>query len=142
MQKRKVKKILSFSLCLVLIAVMVLGTAGCADSSQTVMKTLEGGTLGEGETSFRFTVVDGEIETVFEIFTNQTTVGGALQELGLIEGEEGPYGLYVKTVNGITYDYEKDGCYWAFYQDGAYATAGVDKTEITSGKTYTLKAER
>jgi len=57
-------------------------------------------------------------------------VGAALIKEGLIEGEEGPYGLYVKVVNGITAIYEEDGSYWAFYEDGEYALAGVDQTQI------------
>ena len=35
-----------------------------------------------------------------------------LLSLDLIAGDEGEYGLYVKTVNGITADYETDGMYF------------------------------
>lgn len=98
--------------------------------------------LGEGETRFDFTVVDQEgEETQFEIHTDQETVGEALQDVGLIEGEEGEYGLYVKTVNGITADYDKDGVYWAFYVNDEYASEGVDSTKITEGDTYAFKVE-
>lgn len=98
--------------------------------------------LGEGETRFDFTVVDQEgQETLFEIHTDKETVGEALQDVGLIEGEEGDYGLYVKTVNGITADYDKDGVYWAFYVNGEYAAEGVDSTKITEGDTYAFKVE-
>jgi hypothetical protein len=68
-------------------------------------------------------------------------VGNALLKLELIAGEEAQYGLYVKTVNGITYDYDADGKYWAFYENGVYATAGVDTTPVTAGATYEFKAE-
>ena len=68
-------------------------------------------------------------------------VGEALQELNLIDGEEGEYGLFVKTVNGITADYDTDGVYWAFYVNGEYATSGVDVTQITEGDSYALKVE-
>lgn len=98
--------------------------------------------LGEGETVFYFTVTDLEAEeTAFEIHTDKTTVGEALLDLGLIAGEDGDYGLYVKTVNGLTVDYDTDGKYWAFYIDGAYAMTGVDMTDITAGATYAFKAE-
>ena len=98
--------------------------------------------LGEGEISFNFAVVDvSGTKTLFEINTSKTTVGEALLDLGLIEGEEGAYGLYVKTVNGITLDYNTDGKYWAFYVDDEYAQTGVDLTNIEVDKTYTLKAE-
>ena len=69
------------------------------------------------------------------------TVGAALLSLGLIAGEDSEYGLYVKTVNGVTVDYDTDGKYWAFYVDGEYAATGVDSTDITAGATYTFKAE-
>ena len=59
-----------------------------------------------------------------------------MQELGLIEGEEGPYGLYVKKVNGITADYDVNGTYWAFYVNGTMAPTGVDMTEIVEGESY------
>ena len=98
--------------------------------------------LGTGSTEFSLTVVDQEgSETQFEIHTDKETVGEALLELGLIDGEESEYGLYVKTVNGITVDYDKDGKYWAFYINGEYASSGVDSTEIAEGESYSFKAE-
>ncbi len=89
---------------------------------------------------FTATDTDGN-ETHFEIHTDRETVGEALTELDLISGDEGDYGLYVKTVNGITVDYDTDGKYWAFYVDGEYATAGVDATPVTPGASYSFKAE-
>ena len=98
--------------------------------------------LGTGSTEFSLTVVDQEgIETPFEIHTDKQTVGEALLELGLIDGDESEYGLYVKTVNGITVDYDTDGAYWAFYVNGEYASSGVDSTEIAEGESYSFKVE-
>ena len=134
MRKTMFKKTLSFFLCMVLLAAVALGTSGCSDNKTPA----DGGQ----EKSFTFTVVDPEgKETVFEIRTQKTLVGQALMDEGLIAGEEGQYGLYVKTVNGLTLDYEKDGMYWSFYVDGEYGLTGVDQTEITEGATYTFKAE-
>ena len=99
--------------------------------------------LGEGSTKFDFTVVDKEGgKTEFEIHTDKKTVGEALVELKLIEGEDSEYGLYVKTVNNITADYDKDGMYWAFYINDEYAMSGVDSTEIKEGESYSFKIER
>ncbi|MBQ8527912.1 MAG: DUF4430 domain-containing protein [Lachnospiraceae bacterium] len=99
--------------------------------------------VGEGATVFVFTVVDGEgAETVFEVHTDKTIVGEALLDCALIAGDEGEYGLYVKTVNGVTADFDTDGAYWAFYVDGEYAQSGVDTTNIEEGKTYTFKYEK
>lgn len=113
-----------------------------SDAQNDSQTDTEGSVLGEGDTKFDFTVVDqdGE-ETLFEIHTDKETVGEALQDVGLIEGEEGEYGLFVKTVNGITADYDKDGVYWAFYVNDEYAAEGVDSTKITEGDTYSFKVE-
>ncbi|MBQ3103609.1 MAG: DUF4430 domain-containing protein, partial [Oscillospiraceae bacterium] len=99
--------------------------------------------LGEGATSFDLTVVDGDgNESAFTVNTDETTVGAALLALDFIAGDEGEYGLYVKTVNGITADYDVDGTYWAFYVNGEYATSGVDTTDITADTDYALKVEK
>ena len=79
--------------------------------------------------------------TKFLVKTDKTTVGAALLEVELIAGEDSQYGLYVKTVNGITLDYDKDGKYWAFYIDGEMTMSGVDSTDIAEGATYEFKAE-
>lgn len=99
--------------------------------------------LGEGKTSFNFSVADKEgNETKFLIHTDAETVGAALMELGLVEGDEGDYGLYVKKVNGILADYDVDKTYWAFYINGEYAMSGVDKTPIVAGESYQFKVEK
>lgn len=98
--------------------------------------------MGEGETSFYFNVTTADQETTcYEIKTDAETVGAALVDLGLVEGEESEWGLYVKTVNGVTADYNVDGHYWAFYIDGEYAMTGVDSTNVTPGATYAFVVE-
>lgn len=148
MQMTRFRKSLSLIVCIVLIAATALFTTGCNDNNGSVsnpdtsFSQTDGNILGQGETQFTFTVVDGDgKETAYQINTDQKIVGEALMELDLIAGEEGDYGLYVKTVNGITFDYDKDGKYWAFYVDGEYAQQGVDATEITEGATYSFKVE-
>jgi hypothetical protein len=132
MKKTVFKKILSAVLCFVLIAAMALTFASCKDN---------GGQ--NGEKTFTFTVVDlNGNEKSEEITTNKKYVGEALMEKGIIEGETGDVGLYVKKVNGIVADYDVDGTYWAFYINGEYAMTGVDQTEIKDGETYTFKIEK
>ena len=146
------KKIASELLCMMLIMAMAFTTVGCntdkaSDNqpqaeAQASVET-ESNVLGEGQTEFAFVVVDKDgNETNFEIHTDKVTVGEALLELELIAGETSEYGLYVKTVNGITADYDVDQTYWAFYVDGEYAMSGVDVTTIEEGKTYALKVEK
>ena len=103
----------------------------------------DGSDLGEGNTEFTLTVTDKEgAESSFTIHTDKETVGDALTEIGMIAGEEGDYGLYVKTVNGVTADYDVDQTYWAFYINGEYASTGVDATPVTAGDIYSFKVEK
>lgn len=142
----------SYILCMVLTVAMALFTTGCKGSTENqTASTAESGTtvqtdgaaVGKGSTVFPLTITDKDgVETTLEIHTDKATVGEALTELGVIAGEEGDYGLYVKTVNGITADYDTDGYYWAFYVNGEYAQTGVDSTEITEGDSYSFKVEK
>lgn len=50
-----------------------------------------------------------EKETKFEIHTDKETVGA---------------------------DYDKDGVYWAFYENGQYASSGVDSTPVKEGGSF------
>lgn len=97
--------------------------------------------LGEGANTFTLVVEIGEEKVTFAISTDKKTVGDALTELGLVEGEETQYGLYIKKVNGVLADYDIDQTYWAFYINGEYAMSGVDTTDIVNGTTYTLRRE-
>ena len=156
----KLKRILSGILCTALIAATAVFT-GCGDDKNssssseaetTVVtqaetepeKSADGAeSVGDGNTQFNFTVTGkAGNQTAFDAHTDKTTVGEALTELKLIDGEQGDYGLYVKTVNGETLDYDTDGYYWAFYVNGAYAQTGVDSTNIEAGASYELKAEK
>lgn len=147
------KRITSWLLCMMLIVAMALSTVGCdtnnpnsgGQASTTAQETGEDKItiLGEGETQFAVIVVDKDgNETAFEIHTDKEIVGEALLEVDLIAGEEGPYGLYIKEVNGITADYDVDQTYWAFYVNGEYAMSGADTTAIEEGAMYSFKVEK
>lgn len=152
MKTNSMKKMLSLLLCIALIAALALFATGCNDTNQpgenpqttqATEETTAAIVKGEGNTVFTFIAVDKEgKETRFEIHTDETVVGKALSQLGLIAGEEGPYGLYMNTVNGQTLDWDKDGMYWSFYVNGEYALKGVDQTEIDPAATYMIKAEK
>jgi hypothetical protein len=151
MKTKIFSKKLLVTLLVVLIAVMALIIAGCTNNSQDEPTTTEpvqtteqtsAIVKGEGENAFVFIAVDLDgNSTHYMIKTDKETVGEALVENGLIAGDDSEYGLYVKTVNGITLDYDKDGKYWAFYEENAYANQGVDSTPIKEGGVYTFKPE-
>ena len=135
------KKILT----MLLIMTMAVSVIACGKKEEVSTETSvyeDGAVIGEGSKSFEFTVVNmaGE-EATFEVKTDEDTVGAALLENNMIAGEDGDYGLYVKTVNGETVDYDKDGKYWAFYINGEYGMTGVDATDIVEGDSYAFKAE-
>lgn len=145
------KKLLALILAVILVISAVFVLTSCGDGKSTdgnaVSDTSTSAVavstdIGKGATKFVFTVVDVDgNEKTFNVSTDKSTVGEALVECGLIDGEMGAYGLYVKTVDGKTLDYDKDGKYWAFYVDGEMSPVGVDMAEIKDGAIYSFKAE-
>lgn len=99
---------------------------------------LEDTELGEGEKTLHV-LVSAEGQSIeFTIYTDKKTVGEALSEHKLIEGEKGPYGLYVKKVNSMEADYDKTKTYWAFTKNGESVLTGVDLTEFSDKDRFEL----
>jgi len=98
----------------------------------------ENTTLGTGKNNLIVTVEAGDKSIDFTINTDTDNVGDALKEVKLIEGEEGPYGIYIKKVNGIEADYDKDQSYWSFEKDGEAMPTGVDSTRFKDGEHFEL----
>lgn len=94
--------------------------------------------LGSGAKTVKVEVKAGEKSVVFTVHTDKGNLGEALLDLGLIAGDAGEYGLYVKKVNGITADYDVDASYWGFYVNGEMAMNGVDGETIDDGASYAL----
>ena len=94
----------------------------------------------EGEATFTVIVVhkDGT-EKTFSYTTEEDYVGPVLMEAGLIEGNDGPYGLEITKVDGEQAIYETDKAYWALYEGEEYALQGIDTTPIKDGGTYKLE---
>ena len=131
------------SLCAILLALLTLFlfVACTGEENTNVWETAlyhNDTTLGEGKTTLVIEVEALGHKVTFTIMTDKTTVGEAMLEHGLIAGDQGSFGLYVKTVNGILADYNKNKHYWAFYIDEKDAYTGVDFTEITEGAKYQL----
>ena len=147
MKNFSMKKILSLVVATVLLAAMVLGATSCdktvdeetpatTTAASEAAKPIE---IGEGATAFTFEIthMDGS-QKVYAVKTDAGTVGEALVALGLIAGENGAYGLYIKTVNGILADYDADGTYWALTKNGELLITGADTTPIADGEHYEL----
>ena len=126
---------------LLLVFLLVASLASCNQPKDVWADATykENVTLGNGEKTVVVEVKVEEHLVTFTLKTDKTTVGEALIEHGLIAGEEGQFGLYVKVVNGITADYDANQRYWSFLIDGKAAMTGVDGEEIKEGVVYRLE---
>lgn len=88
------------------------------------------------EKTFTLEVNDGSNTTTETYTTDEANLGDYLTEAGIINGDEGEYGLYVKEVNGIKADYDTDGTYWKLQVNGEDSQVGVDSVEIEDGDIY------
>ena len=122
------KKLIAIVMC----AVMLLGLAACGAKEETPA-------TGGEKVSFTVIVVhkDGRSKT-FTYETNEQYVGPVLTADGLLEGNAGPYGLEITSVDGEKAVYSEDGAYWAVYVGEEYAMTGIDTTPITQNGQYKL----
>ncbi|MBR6777184.1 MAG: DUF4430 domain-containing protein [Clostridia bacterium] len=134
------------SILLTLMAVLViLSFASCKESPTGLWADAtytEDTVLGEGDTTFTLAVTAEEKTVKFTISTDKETLGEALTDLELIDGEMGDYGLYITEVNGMTLVYETDGMYWSVTENGEYAMTGVDGITLQDGGEYGLVAAK
>ena len=129
--------------CFLVLMITIFSFAACIGPAETediwanaIYK--EDTKLGSGDKNLTVSVEAKDKTVIFTISTDKKRVGEALLEHKLISGEKGPYGMYVKVVNGITADYDIDQSYWSFNKDGEYMTTGVDLTEFSSGDKFEL----
>ncbi|MBQ2967131.1 MAG: DUF4430 domain-containing protein [Clostridia bacterium] len=139
----KIKRYLSVALCVLLMLTLLACTDKGEEASVWEDATYtEDQSFGKGNKKFELEVEAEGKSVVFTIKTNAEFLGEALAEHKLVDGDDGPYGLYIKKVNGILADYDKNGAYWGFYQDGEYMTTGADETLIQSGAKYKVVYEK
>ncbi len=51
-------------------------------------------------------------------------------------GEEGQYGLFVTTINGVKADFNTDASYWAIYVNGEYGSYGISEQPVNDGDSF------
>ena len=134
-------------LTLILIALLTLfSLIACADVDKTgawETATYDRDTeLGEGAKTVIVKVIAEEQELTFTIHTDKETLADALLEHKLVDGEDGPYGLYIKKVNGIVADYDTDQTYWSLSKSGTDMMVGADGAEIADGEQYELTRKK
>ena len=127
---------------LLLALLMALSFVACADVEKTgawETATYDRDTeLGEGAKTVTVKVIADEQELTFTIHTDKETLGEALLEHKLVDGEQGAFGMYIKKVNGIVADYDVDQTYWGFTKAGEMMLVGVDSAKIADGEQYEL----
>ena len=94
-------------------------------------------TLGSGAKTVLVELKAGEASVIFTLKTDKTTLAEALLEHQLVTGEEGAYGLYIETVNGISADWDTDESWWSITKNGV-ATSGASYTNIADGEHYVI----
>ncbi len=125
--------ILSMAVCL---AFCSCGSDGAeVDLWETALYS-EDTQFGCGNKMVELDVVAQDKTVTFTLLTDKITLDDALIEHNLISGDEGPYGMYVKSVNGIVADYDQNKAYWSLSKNGEYMTTGVSNTQISNGEHY------
>ncbi|MDR1619221.1 MAG: DUF4430 domain-containing protein [Clostridiales bacterium] len=90
------------------------------------------------EKTLQIAVVDGNgAQRDFTLRTNAGTLREALQEAGLIAGNDTANGLFVTTVNGVAADEGKQE-WWRFTKSGEMLLTGVDATVVADGDNYEI----
>ena len=75
-------------------------------------------------------------EKVFEITTRQPTLLAALQEKGLVEGDDQQTSFYITTVDGELADWSVDEGWWSISKGGVSLMTGAETTLIADGEVY------
>ena len=126
-QKRNYGKIVTAAVCLAAAAAVLLLVWRLASPSGM-----------EGEKRITVEVVHGDGSSRnFALTTAEEYLGPALVSGGVVEDNQGPYGLYILTADGETAD-EGAQEWWKVTKSGEMVNTGADATPIADGERYEL----
>ena len=85
-------------------------------------------------------ISENQEKVSYELQTDQEYLLYALQEIEdlSLEGEEGPYGLMITTVNGEFAEYNTNQAYWSFHVNGEYCNYGVAEQPVEDEDTFQI----
>ena len=93
----------------------------------------------EGAKNITVTVVHKDkTEKVFPVNTDEEYLAPVLVSEGIVEDNQGDYGLYILVADGELADYNADGGWWAVYEGDTQATVGASELVIKDGGSYKL----
>ena len=126
-QKRNYGKIVTAAVCLAAAAAVLLLVWQLASP---------GGMAGEKRITVEVVHGDGSSRN-FALTTAEEYLGQALVSGGVVEDNQGPYGLYILTADGETAR-EAAQEWWRITRDGEAVNTGADSTPIAGGEHYEL----
>lgn len=94
-------------------------------------------TAGSKTITVTVTHADGSSKD-FTYHTDAEYLGEVILSEGLVEGEDGPYGLVINAVDGEAASWEENQSYWALFVGEEYATTGADSTPVNDGDVFKL----
>lgn len=125
---KKTKKQIIWAACILGLLLLAAGTLLAIFPSKVT----------QGAKAITITVIDAEkTATSFTLHSDQEFLRGALEEKALILGSEGPFGLFVTSVNNIAADESKQQ-WWCFTKGGEALFTGVDETPISDGDAFEI----
>ena len=105
----------------------------------TACGTAETTTSASAEMTITVKIVHKDkTEKNLTIVTDKTTLLGALQQEGLVDGEDQTAGFYITAVDGEVADWSVDEGWWCFTKGGQPMMTGADTTKIANGDSYEI----
>lgn len=126
-----------FVIWMAVVLVACTNITGTADIWETAVYTADTA-FGSGSKTVTVTVEAEEKSVDFTLHTDQENLADALLEHQLVSGEQGAYGLYIKTVNGMLADYDIDQTYWSLYCNDTVLQTGAEGVALHDGDCFRI----
>lgn len=124
---KSTKKIVLALVALVAVIAILIGVYSATKEQPT-----------EGQKVITVAVVHGDgSEKEFEYETTKEYLGEVLKDEGLVEGEEGDYGLFITSVDGEEANSANEE-WWCLTIDGESSMTSADQTVIEDGDHFEL----
>ena len=113
-----------------------------AVTSAFIALSVAGPDTTSGSKTVTIQIVDNQKQlTNYEIHTDAEYLRQAMEGCkGLtFIGSEGPYGLMLQTINGVSASYEKNQAWWSIYVNNELGNYGIDQQPVADGDVFRLE---